>query len=78
MSHKLSLLLSKIRAFGVPIAIAITFYVFGFFVIAHLLMLSGREIVIGLIAGAVGGITTLVAVVFELGDRGDEAAYDSV
>jgi hypothetical protein len=71
MLHKLAIL-RRLRGLGVSIGITVAFYVFGFFVIANLLALTGREIVIGLIAGAVGGITTLVAVVFELGDRDDQ------
>ncbi len=52
----------EVQKLTVPITIAIAFYVFGFFITAEALGLTGREIVIGLIAGSVGGITTLVAV----------------
>jgi hypothetical protein len=72
LMHDLPALAHKLGGLAIPIVIAITFYVFGFFVIANLLVLTGREIVIGLIAGTVGGVTTLVAVVFELGDREDK------
>jgi fluoride ion exporter CrcB/FEX len=44
----------------VPITIGVSFYLFGFFVMANALDLTDREIVIGLIAGAIGGLTTLV------------------
>jgi hypothetical protein len=65
----LHLLLHKMRELRVAMTIAVSFYIFGFFVIANLLGLSAREIVVGLFAGAIGGVTTLVAVVFELGER---------
>ena len=48
----------------VPITIGVSFYIFGFFVMSTALSLSEREIVIGLIAGGVGGITTLVAMLW--------------
>jgi hypothetical protein len=49
----------------VPIIIAVSFFLFGFFVTADLLGLSLREIVIGVAAGAVGGLTTLIVVLRE-------------
>jgi len=48
----------------VPITIGVSFYIFGFFVMSTALNLSEREIVIGLIAGSIGGITTLVAMLW--------------
>ncbi len=48
----------------VPITIGVSFYIFGFFIMSTALNLSEREIVIGLIAGGVGGITTLVAMLW--------------
>ncbi len=48
----------------VPITIGVSFYIFGFFVMSTALNLSEREIVIGLIAGGIGGITTLVAMLW--------------
>jgi hypothetical protein len=50
----------------VPSIIAVSFFVFGFFVTADMLNLALREIVIGLLAGTVGGITTLVLVLYDL------------
>jgi hypothetical protein len=50
----------------VPSIIAVSFFVFGFFVTADMLNLALREIVIGLLAGTVGGITTLVFVLYDL------------
>jgi hypothetical protein len=48
----------------VPITIGVSFYIFGFFVMSTALNLSEREIVIGLVAGGIGGITTLVAMLW--------------
>lgn len=58
-------MIHDIRKLMIPIVIGISFFIFGFFVTANALDLSLREIVIGLIAGAVGGITTLVAVLHQ-------------
>ena len=49
----------------VAIVIAVTFFLFGFFVTAEALSLSLREIVIGLVAGAVAGVTTLMVLLRE-------------
>jgi len=48
----------------VPITIGVSFFVFGFFVTANLLHLSDREIAIGLVAGAMGGLTTLISMLW--------------
>ena len=56
--------IARIQHLAVPITITVSFYVFGFFIMAETLGLSGREIVIGLISGAVGGVTTLIAVLY--------------
>jgi hypothetical protein len=45
----------------VTITIGVAFYVFGFFVVANILHLSERDVVVGLISGAVAGVTMLVA-----------------
>ena len=57
-------MLQQLKDNTVPITIGVSFYLFGFFVMANVLDLSDREIVIGLIAGAVGGLTTLVAMLW--------------
>ena len=49
--------------FAVRILIGVAFFLFGFFVIASALDLSVRDMMIGLIAGVVGGITMLVVAV---------------
>jgi hypothetical protein len=38
----------------------VSFFVFGFFIVANVLHLSERDVAVGLIAGAIGGITMLV------------------
>ena len=58
-------MLQDIRQLTVPIIIAISFFIFGFMVMVNALDMSLREIVIGLIAGASCGITTLTAVLLQ-------------
>ena len=52
-----------IRIYGVTSIISVSFFIFGFFVTAGTLELSTREIITGLISGAVGGVTTLVVAI---------------
>ena len=58
-------MLSRLKNHTVPITIGVSFFVFGFFITANVLNLSEREILIGLIAGGIGGITTLVAMLWQ-------------
>jgi hypothetical protein len=58
-------MLARVKKHTVPITIGVSFFVFGFFVTANLLNLTEREIVIGLIAGGIGGITTLVSMLWQ-------------
>ena len=44
------------------ITIGVSFFVFGFFIVANLLHLSERDVLVGLISGAVGGVTMLAGV----------------
>jgi uncharacterized YccA/Bax inhibitor family protein len=53
-------MLSYVKKQTVTITIGVSFFVFGFFIVANLLHLSERDIVVGLISGAVGGITMLL------------------
>ena len=62
-------MIHELRKLTIPILIAVSFFLFGFFVTANALDLSLREIVVGLIAGAVGGITTLAAVLHQARTR---------
>jgi hypothetical protein len=56
-------MLRQLQNHAVRIVIGVAFFVFGFFVAANTLELTDREIVIGLVGGAIGGITMLVAVI---------------
>jgi hypothetical protein len=44
-----------------PIVITVAFYVSGFFMVANVLTLSGSDVVLGLSAGAIGGLCVLMA-----------------
>jgi len=52
-------MLSYVQSHTVPITIGVSFFVFGFFVFANVLNLSDRDVLIGLIAGAICGVTML-------------------
>jgi hypothetical protein len=55
-------MIQRLQQHALPIVIAVAFYVSGFFAAANLLTLNGREIVTGLFAGTIGGLTVLIAV----------------
>jgi hypothetical protein len=55
-------MLQQVQNHAVRIVIGVAFYLFGFFVVANALDLADREIVVGLVAGFIGGLTMLVAV----------------
>jgi fluoride ion exporter CrcB/FEX len=55
-------MLRQLESHAVRIVTGVAFFLFGFFVVANALDLADREIVVGLIAGFVGGVTMLVAV----------------
>ena len=52
-------MLSYVKTQTVTITIGVSFFVFGFFIVANLLNLSERDVLIGLISGAIGGVTML-------------------
>jgi len=54
-------MLSYVKKQTVTITIGVSFFVFGFFIVANLLKLTERDVLIGLISGAVGGGTMLAA-----------------
>ena len=54
-------MLSYVKKQTVTITIDVSFFVFGFFIVANLLKLTERDVLIGLISGAVGGGTMLAA-----------------
>jgi hypothetical protein len=58
-------MLQQLQTHSVRIVTGVSFFLFGFFVVANTLDLSDRDIVVGLIAGVIGGLTMLVTVLHE-------------
>ena len=54
-------MINSLQRHASTIVIIVAFYVSGFFAVANLLPLSSRDIGLGLIAGAIGGLSTLIA-----------------
>jgi hypothetical protein len=54
----------RLRSHVIPIVIAGTFFIVGFLPVANLLGLSAREVVLGLAAGVAGGLSVLLAVLW--------------
>lgn len=52
-------MLSYVKEQTVTITVGVSFFVFGFFAVANLVKLTERDILVGLISGAIGGITML-------------------
>jgi hypothetical protein len=67
----------QLHLLTIPTAISIAFFDATFFIIARIFGFSGREIVLGVIAGAVGGIYVLGAVLWRGSGRvrGELAAH---
>lgn len=57
-------MLRRIQDLSIPIVIAVTFFLVGFFCVCNVVTLSDREIVLGLVAGAIGGLSVLGAVLW--------------
>ena len=55
-------MLQRVQNHAVRIVMGVAFYLFGFFVVANALELADREIMFGLVAGLIGGLTMLVVV----------------
>jgi hypothetical protein len=55
-------MLQRMQNHAVRIVMGVAFYLFGFFVVANALNLADHEIVIGLAAGVIGGVTMLATV----------------
>ena len=68
-------MLSYVKQQTVPINIGVSFFVLGFFIAANLLHLSERDVLIGLISGAVGGATMLLVSLAQ--ERDQERKSDS-
>jgi len=58
-------MLRQLQEFTIPAAVSITFFDATFFTIAHAWHFSGREIALGVAAGAAGGLCVLSAVLLQ-------------
>ena len=59
-------MMTYVRIHTVPITIGVSFFVFGFFIAANILHLSERDVLVGLISGAVGGVTMLAVALVQM------------
>ena len=48
----INMMMQKLQNHSIPIALAVTFFIVGFFLVSNVLGLTEREIALGLIAGA--------------------------
>lgn len=58
-------MLRQLHLLTIPTAISIAFFDATFFVVARVFAFSGREVLLGVVAGAAGGIYVLVAVLWQ-------------
>jgi hypothetical protein len=58
-------MLRQLHQLTIPTAISIAFFDATFFIIAHVFAFSGREVLLGVVAGAVGGLYVLLAVLWQ-------------
>jgi hypothetical protein len=58
-------MLRQLHPLTVPTAISIAFFDATFFMVAHVFAFTGREILLGVVAGAAGGMYVLAAVLWE-------------
>jgi hypothetical protein len=58
-------MLQQLQSHSVRIVTGVAYFLFGFFVTANALDLQDREIAVGLLAGFVGGVTVLAAVMWQ-------------
>ena len=58
-------MLNYVKKQTVTITIGVSFFVLGFFIVANLLKLTERDVLVGLISGAVGGGTMLAAALIQ-------------
>jgi hypothetical protein len=73
-------MLRQMQEFTIPAAVSIAFFDATFLAIAHVWQFSGREIAVGVAAGAAGGLFVLSAVLLQSMRSGDAhgAAMHSV
>ncbi|HEY7242579.1 MAG TPA: hypothetical protein VH678_01685 [Xanthobacteraceae bacterium] len=68
-------MLQQLQSHAARIVMGVAFYLFGFFVVANALNLGDPDIIIGLIAGLIGGLTMLFAVMMQ--ERGRPVGYSA-
>jgi hypothetical protein len=69
--------LQQLHLFTMPTAISISFFDATYFIIAHAFSFSGRDVVLGVVAGAAGGIAVLASVLWHAGRNGIPHFADS-
>lgn len=69
-------MLRQLHQLTTPTAISIAFFEATFFIIARVLAFNRREIVLGVVAGAIGGICVLVAVLWQSWATGPKLVAD--
>jgi len=63
-------MLRQLQEFTIPAAVSIAFFDATFLAIAHVWHFSGREIALGIAAGAAGGVSVLGAVLLHAARSG--------
>ena len=73
-------MLRQLHLLTIPTAISIAFFDATFFIIAHVFAFNGREVLLGVLAGAAGGLYVLFAVLWQgmrtTAPKGVEAAVE--
>jgi hypothetical protein len=73
-------MLRQLHLLTIPTAISIAFFDATFFIIAHVFAFNGREVLLGVLAGAAGGLYVLAAVLCQgmrkIVREGSEAAAE--
>ncbi|MGB6538357.1 MAG: hypothetical protein WBF58_20620 [Xanthobacteraceae bacterium] len=58
-------MLRQLHQLTIPTAISIAFFDATFLIVAHVFAFNGREVMLGIVAGAVGGTYVLAAVLWQ-------------
>jgi hypothetical protein len=71
-------MLRQLSLFTVPTAVSIAFFDATFFLIANIFGFSGRDLLLGVSAGAAGGMSVLLALLFQSARKcGTQTAADA-
>jgi hypothetical protein len=70
-------MLRQLHQLTIPTAISIAFFDATFFIIAHVFAFSGREVFLGVLAGAVGGLYVLLAVLWQGARKADRKVAET-